>query len=579
MSRLHSCSALLFSVCALAVPLRAQNADSPLADPSPWGVAPGAEWAGDYKKFDPMLAQAGVTWIRYFPEWQSIQPKKGEWQWSYADSFLSTANENGIKIAGGLWYLTAWNSADGGTRKFPMKEMQPWRDYVEAAVGRYKGRIDHWEIWNEFPSFSANGSPKYYAELVKEAHIVAKKANPDAMIGLGVGNFDIGYLDATIKAGAAGHFDYVCVHPYENIEAAMEGGEMGFLSLAASLRKMLADNKQDPQMPLWITEIGTQAPVQADPRRDLHQADSVAKIYVLTLAQGFSKVFWFEARGPEYGHGTDHGLIRKDWTPRPALATYQAMTETLGRSPQYVGWVNVDGGFGFVFKNGDKPVLATWEPEGAQISTKFQKEVKILSTTGERATLAAGAPLELDRTSRFITEIPDSLVAAAQANAGKPFPWGKDFAKATEVAVKVGAKNLEDGIKMINLETTTVVQGLDWTARRSKKLKGGEGAYMYFRVDPTFAPFGTKDLEITVVARRDKPTKPASFNLTYECTTGYRPTKERFSLPAGEQWTEFTWKVNDANFVGAWGWNIRTDASGSADEFQLREIRVKRVSR
>ena len=34
-----------------------------------------------------------------------------------------------------------------------------------------------------------------------------------------------------------------------------------------------------------------------------------------------------------------------------------------------------------------------------------------------------------------------------------------------------------------------------------------EGHYVYFRVDPLFVPFGTKDLEITIVAKRVAPTR------------------------------------------------------------------------
>lgn len=555
----------------------AQEAPSP-ADASPWGVALGSEWSGEYPKYDPLLSAAGVGWLRYFPEWQGIQPQQDQWNWTYTDDFVAKAREQKLHVAGGFWYLANWVSADGGSRKFPLKDMQAWRDYVSAATARYKADIQYWEVWNEFPSFAKNGSPKAYAELVKEADLAARKVNPDVKIGLGVGNFDIGYLDATIKAGAAGHFDYVCVHPYENIDAAMEGGEMGFLSLTASLRKMLKENKQKADLPLWITEIGLQTSIAPNPAKDLFQADAVTKAYVLSLAQGFEKVFWFEARGPAYGAGTDHGLIRKDWSPRPALAAYQAMVQSLGKAPRYAGWLDLGpGGYGFVFLNGDQPVLAAWAPVGATPKVKFDSDVQVLSSSLKRGTIAAGSELRLDRTTLFIAGLPAALVEQAKANADKPFPWGKDYATATEASIKIGAKDLEDGIKMTRQDTSELVQGLDWTARVSKKAKGGEGNYMYFRVDPTFAPFGTKDLEITLVARRHSPDKGASFSLTYESTTGYKSTKDRFELLAGSEWTEKTWRVSDANFVGAWGWNIRTDASGSPGEFQLREVRIKKV--
>lgn len=213
---------------------------------------------------------------------------------------------NDIHLTGVFCYLAPWASADGGTRKFPVKDMRYWRDYVSRTVARYKDDIQYWEVWNEFNgSFGdSKNKVKDYAELVVTAFEAARKVEPRVKIGLSVANFDVGFLDAVIKAGAADHFDFVCVHPYENLGAVAEGGKVGFLSLAGNLRKMLAANKQRQDTPLWITEIGFQAPIKPDVRGDAEQADMLAKAYLLSLVQGFERIFWFErvgqptARGP-----------------------------------------------------------------------------------------------------------------------------------------------------------------------------------------------------------------------------------------------------------------------------------------
>ncbi|HWX14527.1 MAG TPA: glycosyl hydrolase, partial [Methylocella sp.] len=95
--------------------------------------------------------------------------------------------------------------------------MQYWRDFVAGVVTRYHNDIKYWEIWNEFNGggFAVNGTPQIYADLVRDAYDAAKKIDPTAKIGLNVANFDVGFLDRAIKVGAAGHFDYVAVHPYE----------------------------------------------------------------------------------------------------------------------------------------------------------------------------------------------------------------------------------------------------------------------------------------------------------------------------------------------------------------------------
>lgn len=567
------------AVWAMAWPAGAQS-DS-RDDGSPWGIASGAEWSGEYPKFNPLLDQAGIRWMRFFPEWQTLEPQRGQFNWGPADKLVANCQENHIRVTGVFCFLAPWASADGGTRKFPIKDIQYWRDYVGASVARYQKDIKYWEVYNEFNgSFAdAKNKPATYAELVKEAYLSAKKADPQSMIGISCANFDLGFFDAAIKAGAANHFDYVCVHPYENLGALVDGNEQGFLSLTGSIRKMLADNNQKTDMPLWITEVGLQSSVGPDPAKDALQADILVKGYVLSIAAGFQKIFWFEARGPAYGHGTDHGIIRADWTPRPCYNALKNMTGLLGDAPRFLGWLNLaEGGFGFTFQGKDGEVLAAWAPKGQDKKVKFDSAVTISDVLGKTTPLPAGQELTLNQSPVFVIGAPAGLLALAKSNLDKPFPWGGDYATAREVSCILGATNVDKGIKQHNPNTTPVVNMLDHSFRRSDVGKGGESFYAYFRVDPVFAPFGTKDLEITVVAKRAVPDKPASFGLTYESMTGYKGAKGRWTVPAGDQWVENTWKISDANFVGGWGWNFRTDAGGSPGDFLIKEVRVRKAN-
>ena len=562
--------------------IKIKQVDTRKDDASPWGIASGAEWSGDFPRFNPLLKQAGVKWLRLFPEWQIIQPKKDQWNWKVADAMVADARANGIHIAGVFCYLAPWASADGGTRKFPIKDIQYWRDYVSGTVERYKDDIKYWEVWNEFNgSFGdSKNKVKDYVELVVTAYDAAKKVDPNVKIGLSVANFDVGFLDAVIKAGAADHFDFICVHPYENLGAAAEGGEVGYLCLAGNLRKMLEANKQRKDIPLWITEIGFQAPIKADARGDAEQADMLARAYLLSIAQGFERVFWFEARGPAYGKGTDHGIIRPDWTPRPAYDALKVMTMVLGQEPRYLGWLDLGkGGYGFLFKGQKGSILAAWSPAGKQYKATFDAEVSITDLTGKHSLLPAGNELVLTQKPVFISALPADLVKQAQGNVGKPYPWGGDYANATVVTCRLGASNTEDGLKQINPKTTVVVNDLTESYRRpdfaNPALKN-EGRYVYFRVDPQFVPFGTDQLEISIVAKRLAPDKDAGMNLTYESKKGYTGAQGWWAIPKDDKWHEHTWKVSDANFVGQWGWNFRINAIGSPNEFMIKEVRVRR---
>ena len=106
----------------------------------------------------------------------------------------------------------------------------------------------------------------------------------------------------------------------------------------------------------------------------------------------------------------------------------------------------------------------------------------------------------------------------------------------------------------------------------------GTGVYTMYKTDSSFAGSGARKLEITVVARRIAPDKPSGMNICYESLTGYKGVPKGFwNIPDGDGWQEHTWKVDDANLVGAWGYSLRTDSIGMKNEFLIKEVRIKKV--
>jgi hypothetical protein len=544
-------------------------------DSSPWGVASGAEWFSAYPIFNPLLKQAGVRWLRGFYEWQTIQPRQGSWNFTLPDRLLKDAQANAIHLTGVLAYLAPWASADGGTRRFPIKNIQFWRDYVAGMVARYQSDIKYWEVWNEFNgSFAENGTPALYAELVREASLAAKRVDPSAKIGLSVANFDVRFIDAAIKAGAGDHFDYICVHPYEILERLSDRGEPAFLSMATTLRTMLQANHQPDDIPLWITEVGAPAPINRDDIPDKVQAAQLAKAYLLAIASGFRRVFWFEARGPSYGNSGDLGLIRSDMTPRPSYDALSLLTRTLGPEPRPAGWLELgEGGYGFLFDTQDGTVLAAWSPGTRDITLTFEGNVQLSTLTGEQLPLPAGKPFALTSTPVLIGSLPPALVAKARSQQPMPYPWGGDHSGAAIVTAQLKAANVESGVRQVRLDTT--VADAEW--RRTDLARAdGEGHYVYLWVDPQFTPPGTTALEITAVVRRTAPYNAAGMIIDYESNKGYVGSEYR-TIPDGDGWQELSWTIQDANFIGAWGWHFRLNAISSPNDFLVKEIRVRKI--
>jgi polysaccharide biosynthesis protein PslG len=548
---------------------------------SPFGVASGAEWAGDYPRFEPMLHEAGVGWVRYFPEWHSLQPKQGEWDWKRADEFVAKSRENHIQITAPLCYFAPWASSGNDGRTFPVKDMAYWRDFVTGVVGRYHKDIQYWEMWNEPQAFQKNGTPQMYADMVRAAYEAGKRADPEAKFGLTSANFALSYLNMVLKAGAKDHFDYLCVHPYENMELLKRlGGEIHFLSMAGNLRRLLAAHGQRADIPLWITEIGWQAPIEANAEKEAEQAQLLVKAYVLALAQGFERVFWFEARGPAYGKGTDHGLIRKDWTPRPSLTAMEVMTTALGDSPKFAGyhdWFGSHDSWGdstymFLFESEDGCVLVAWSPVGEERKLRFRGPVTVLDLAGKERNIPEGEEVVLTNVPLFIAGLPEETIREIKGNRDRAFPWGKDYSAAEEVscswARRIGGPR---GLEALS-EPETRYEDTWW----KPLLKKGGG--LNFRASPTFAPFGTTNLEIKIVARRAESGQAAGFQLMYETlktTHGYERAGY-WTIPEGTEWQEHTWRVTDANFVGTWGYNFGiTEISG---DFVISSVSVRKIA-
>ncbi len=235
-----ACLALAISPEARAQPTKpAVEAKS-----SPWGISSSSSSFKNYNDWFPMMSAAGVSTVRLFPEWRSLEPTPGKWQWDQTDAFVKAAADNKIEINAILMGSTPWTKAK--SHAFPMDNLEDWSRYVATVVERYKNRIRYWEVWNE-----GNGgfnddrhTTVDYAKLAAATYAAAKKADPKAQIGLSVASFDAPYLNQAIRALAKAEkpnsFDFLCIHPYEIADGLRDAdGEIPYLWMTRGLRDML----------------------------------------------------------------------------------------------------------------------------------------------------------------------------------------------------------------------------------------------------------------------------------------------------------------------------------------------------
>jgi len=84
----------------------------------------------------------------------SIQPLEGKFNWKEADSIVSFAIKNGIKIRGHnlCWHEQApdWMFIDANGKQAGKELLlERLKTHIDAVVGRYKGKIYAWDVVNE----------------------------------------------------------------------------------------------------------------------------------------------------------------------------------------------------------------------------------------------------------------------------------------------------------------------------------------------------------------------------------------------------------------------------------------------
>jgi hypothetical protein len=514
------------------------------------------------------MSAAGVTTVRLFPEWRDFEPARGTWKWERADALIEAAAKNNIEISA---ILMGSSPEDKRVHAFPMSDLDGWSSFVSAVVGRYKKRIHNWEVWNEGNGGFNDGkhTTADYARLALATYAAAKKADPQAQVGLTVASFDAPYLHQAIlamaKAGKPNCFDYLCIHPYEIADHVNEAdGEIPFLWMTRLLRDMLkASAPERAGADIWITEVGR----RIDSRKghvvtEQDAARAFVKIYTMASAQGIARTQWFEAQDP-VGEEQGFGLLARNGTPRASYAALKNLTTRLGPAPRYLGWLALgrDGkGFGFVFQGKIAAVLVAWMPAGQSNNTVvFKSDALVIdAVSGGVQKPGPGRAFTLTDTPVLVTGLSREILEDAQANAGKSFPWGGDYSKAGAVSCEPGSPDGHRGVFQIARAANPTVKFADGST--GILARGDIGQAVSFHVHPSFAGFHTREYFIRVRVRRVAPGN-VGMNLQYQAadSQGRTPYKNRgqwFGLSADTDWQSYTWHVTDACFSRMWGYDF-----------------------
>jgi hypothetical protein len=229
----------------------------------------------------------GVGWIKHQVQWHTIEHGPDDFDWQNLDRVVGGADRYGFKILLSVTRAPDWTrevELEGG----PPADYAELGRFMEQLAGRYRGRVEAYELWNE-PNLAREWrgdtlDPSRFVSLVAAGAGGVRAADPEAILVSGapaVTGIDDGetaiadrvFLRGMLEAGVAQHVDAIGAHPYgyanpphqsvvDEIHTATSHNDHPTFFFRDTLedyhRIMLEEGVDDYQ--IWVTEFGWPSP-------------------------------------------------------------------------------------------------------------------------------------------------------------------------------------------------------------------------------------------------------------------------------------------------------------------------------
>lgn len=294
-----------------------------------------------YKKYEldrytELIKNLGAEWVRIEFDFYNDDPKKDE----AFDYLITKLHENGIKMLGvlaGIVPATLMALMNSSVKfRNPLDVLDKYLVFVKDHCERYKGKIKHWQVWNEVNLrrfWMRKANPDEYFELLKATIPVIKDIDADNKIVSGpicgddvkflFFGFEINYLSTLMDKGLADYVDIIAFHPY------IASNYIGFASIKTMERRLheridtFLNKYTQSGKEIWITELGiTKYTVLREKRSTEDIGDLYISVLDKTLNKGIKTFLWvltdfkdkyYSFFNPEPHFGlTDFDLNEKD---------------------------------------------------------------------------------------------------------------------------------------------------------------------------------------------------------------------------------------------------------------------------
>lgn len=269
----------------------------------PYGINTFLEQEVERPKLEAMLrmiSEAGFVWLRQEFPWEDLEvdgrgqftdsrlDRDGDGErdtidtWLKYDQIVELTEAYGLRLMARLSNPPAWTRADpaAGDRA-PPDDLDDFIKYVTAVAARYRGRIGHYQIWNEpniYPEWGENPiDPAGYVDMLCRAYRALKAVDPNIVVISGAiaptialdGNRDLSdlvFLQALYNYGGGECFDVLSAQGY-GLRSGPTDRRLRATSVNVGRHVYYRDimvRNGDGHKPIWLSEAAWNATLDAE---------------------------------------------------------------------------------------------------------------------------------------------------------------------------------------------------------------------------------------------------------------------------------------------------------------------------
>ena len=315
-----------------------------------------------------MAREGGFGWLTLHMPWASLELRPGRFfsdaerrsTWEKYDTLVSLAEEYGFRIVLRLDRPPAWARPENPVQTAPPSDLEDYGNFVATVAARYRGRIQHYQIWNE-PNITIEWGDQpidasAYARLLAVAARRIRTVDPDALIvsaplaqTLERSRFNLSeleYLEALYVAGFQNSADIVMANAY-GFDRPPEDppAETALNFRRLELLRAVMERHNDGAKPVWVAEFGWNASPPTFPAERLiwrrvseaEQAEYAVRAVRLARSWGWVGVMnlWYFRQVGDYPVTSPvyyFRLVDVDFTPRLGYGPLAELSNELRRA-------------------------------------------------------------------------------------------------------------------------------------------------------------------------------------------------------------------------------------------------------